>query len=346
MILYILKNHLYKKRRKMSCITYQPFTGEIPSDLIPYITETGDQAVEKCMGVQNPGGNVTLSDEFNWLQAWNSGNCSTFLDKVPFQKSQEMMSFILSRYYSDHEFTLEKYSVGTIENNMLNVCSDYPGSCQIIQGQMCTNCDNQEISQSYELTRFCGCFSSTPVAQGLSPECQPLCSMGNSIKLVDKNAVPLECNETICVIDNVSVQASNTSFNNSSITQVCGNCAISGGCKCFIESSIENLAYQLGITGTGNTFRTYCTDSECFVIDEATQETREVSCASFNRTVSTLDEINIPKIVWVIFGVIIFLGVIIVLCFYLWGLSFKMYYFRIWKPKPINTTGLTSQSFD
>lgn len=331
----------------MSCITYQPFTGQIPPDLVPYIATTGDQAVQLCMGVQTTStGDVVIGNEFNWLQAWNSGNCSTFLDQVPFAKSQEMMTFVLSRYYSNHEFILDKYSVSTIENNMLNTCSVYPGSCQVIQRNMCVNCDNQEISQSYELTRFCGCFSNTPVTQGLVPECQPLCSMGNSIKLVDKNANPLQCNETICVIDNISIQASNTSFNNSSISQVCGNCAVSGGCKCFIQSSLPNLAYQLGVSGTGNSFREYCTDSQCFIIDDTTQETREVNCASFNRTVTTLDEINIPKSVWVIFGIIIFFGILIVLCFYLWGLSFKMYYFNIWKPKPINTTGMSSQNFN
>lgn len=321
----------------MSCLIKETYNPDVfPSDVSEYLNQNISQynasEQQQCMGVTGigPGETLTVISNDVWILTWASNSCFNFLDNVPVNIQKEMMNYVFTRYLSLEDFVTNQYLVPAPQNNMMNVCSAYPGSCSTIETQMCKSCSPTQISSEYGLLRFCGCYAVSYNDANVTPQCASLCSNNIAIKLADSNGNQIECNEAICVIDNVSIQASDTIFNQSSISQVCNNCEASGGCKCFIDSSIPNLASTLGVEGNNNLFKTYCSDSQCFTITN--NVSTEVSCNTFNSSLKTPIHISIPAyFLWALL-IIFVLGIFVILSLYLWGQSFKVNYFKLWKP--------------
>lgn len=317
--------------------TISTYINTLISSTDTYVNEQG-YLISWCLGVNWEDNYTPLPDQ-TLFTTWAQGTCVNYLDGVPFDMSQQMMSYLLTRYYSTEPFTNNRYLIPTVENNMVNTCINYQGSCMAIETYMCASCSNEQISSSYGLLRYCGCFGTLPTGSPTSRECAMLCSNGVAIKLADTKGIPLECNEAICVIDNVSIQAADTIFNNSSISEVCTNCTSTlgaTGCKCFIDVSLPNIAEQLGVSGNNNLFQTYCTDAQCFVISDSGQTT-QVSCASFNQTLKEEFQIVIPTEIWWLLAIILVLGVIVIMSLYLWGQSFSIKAWKLWAPEYLTT---------
>lgn len=323
----------------MACLT-KPNVNSLPSDLETYLqnnkTAYNAAVQQSCLGValQSDGSFRELGlDE--WLNNWNQGVCPNFPDSTNYQTQISMMNYVVSKYYSSQTFSTGKYGIPTAENNILNVCSAYPGACGTVQESMCRTCNETQISNSYGLIRLCGCYappSGISNSNSVTPQCQSLCSNSTAIKLANKAGRQLECNEAVCVIDNVSIQSSQTTFNNSSISQVCSNCR--DGCKCFLDVSINNLAQVINVKDNDNLFTTYCPDSTCFQLQGG--KTTQVSCNNFNNSLN-------PELVYTwnrpfVIGCIIFivLAIIVILSMYLWGFNFEIRKFDLWKPTAKN----------
>lgn len=309
----------------MSCLTRPPVPTVLPQDLINY-GKSAQSDYFTCVGSDNNG---VLVPETNFINTWASGLCNYFLDNLEITVQQETMNFVLGRYYSQQAFTQLKYVTPEAEQNILDVCKTYVGSCEQTQYNMCGLCNSQQVSGNYGLIRFCGCV--TPVVTGSQYEkiaCTSLCDNSVALKVLE-NGVPQKCNQAVCVMDQLSIQAVNTTFSNTTITQICGNC-IDQGCKCFIDVGLPNIAKTLGIYENNDTFTTYCPNSECYTIDG--EITNPVPCEKYGIGKEQEIVIDIPKsIFWWILITFVILGLILASMYY-WSGSFELIIWKLWEP--------------
>lgn len=279
----------------------------------------------QCMGIDTSG---QMTDDLGWLRNWSSGFCDNVLDGVDYSLSQQTMLYIIDRYYSSQNFSLSPYNVPQPESGIIRVCKNYPGSCEVGQESMCNNCSIPEISREYGLIQFCGCFGSQATTAAtpeiITPECVSTCANSFSIKRAGSDGRNIECTQTVCVMNNISIEASNSTFTNSTISQVCSNCLLSGGCKCFIDVSLPQIAKTLGITGDNNVLNTYCEDATCYTIDPDIGISTNVDCATYNIDQTVPIKIEIPTGLWWVVIVLLFIGVIVVFSLWFWGNDFKV----------------------
>lgn len=126
----------------------------------------------------------------------------------------------------------------------------FPGSLTAPLTQACSNVTTDDISADTtgNLARLCGCYLAPAeyYLPGVIPkECQGICALASAsqgIPLYEWNAslnkaVPKSCEQTTCVIDQVTIDYANTISGGVNFSQVCGQCSGSSpsGCTCIID---------------------------------------------------------------------------------------------------------------
>lgn len=316
----------------MTCVTTPRQPLILPPDLIAYAKSNLQSNYLTCVGATIDG---TLVPEANFLATWNTNTCNFFLDGTTTTIQTETMNFIIERYFSQQNFSTSQYNIPEPENNILNICVNYPGSCQQAQIGMCEICTPSQVSGVYGLIRFCGCV--IPVDPSLqqfeSQQCSALCANSIAIPTVDNNNNVLECNEAVCVMNQINIEAVNTTFNNTTISQVCGNC-INQSCKCFIDVSLPNVAQILGVSGNNDTFKTYCPEAVCYTVSSSGQTTN-VPCSDYDIDISRKIILEVPKnLFWWVLFTFILLTLILITMFY-WSRTFGLWVWEFWKPELI-----------
>lgn len=133
---------------------------------------------------------------------------------------------------------------------VLSVCRSNPGACDAILKQKCAGVTREQLSNNVNLAGLCGCFM--PDLQyasfsqfGISRECDPVCALGTSVHLHDGTtnnpAKFLECKQTVCVIDDVTINIlANSVVGDVSFSQACSSCSSNNGtgsCRCYITDT-------------------------------------------------------------------------------------------------------------
>lgn len=224
---------------------------------------------------------ICRGDYGNLMQVWTKSNiCWTLYYDTIYNKDgrpiynedgfkiiSEDVTTLMNNYlnmgYKLTEPGLEGYNV--FQDVLLRICNRYPGTCEAKLIDYCR--DTTDVSSNSGLINFCGCYTEQQDYSGnVSKECQPLCNRVSNVKLPNGKGGIKTCNDNICVIDNVSINASTTengrnNTGNVSFTQVC-RCP-EGKCKCILGTT--NL---YGITGQTE-FKQVCgEDSLCYSITE------------------------------------------------------------------------------
>jgi len=249
---------------------------------------------------------------------------------------------------SNYIFTdIGKTGYNPFQEVLLDACRKLPGACQYAQNKMCKNntytyLTRDTIAESESLVSMCGCVAPSLESvygekyKDVSLECDPLCSQQLSIKPIvgdtishlyevnlnkdsnyattvltqDDYGLTATCQATICVIDSVSITASNSTTGGTSFTQVCPSCANTKGaqCKCivnFTPTTVGNV--QTSDLSNSVTFNQYCPGAVCLNINEATNVLEVVECSDHLTTTATVTpSTSIPKTFWIIIGIIIF----------------------------------------
>jgi hypothetical protein len=124
-----------------------------------------------------------------------------------------------------------------------NVCCPYPGLCQNGLEVVCSQYNSQRISLNPSVAQWCGChlpdleYEAYSVNYNIPPECTPMCNRFGTIPIVGVNADPVICRQSICVMDNVTVNLVNSQIGGGvDFNQICGNCP-SGQCSCIVNDS-------------------------------------------------------------------------------------------------------------
>jgi hypothetical protein len=128
-----------------------------------------------------------------------------------------------------------------------NVCCPYASVCQDALEKTCSNKTAQRISLNPDLNKWCGCH--LPAEEYLDysrkfnipPECTPMCNRVSVLPITGINSKPVNCNQSICLIDDISVNLVNAQIKGGlNFNQICGTCP-SGSCSCIIDNDTVDI---------------------------------------------------------------------------------------------------------
>ena len=162
------------------------------------------------------------------------------LDPVGLTIVQDILETFLNEYLVTHGTPIGKIDAnGYIESSdfltwFLNLCKKYPFLCQVPLTNFCSGLTPDELLTKPETIQWCGCYLEDKYYEdydkfGIEKQCSPLCNRVNNIPLIGDDGVPINCTDTICMIDDLSIKLAQT-FTDGPIefNQVCNTC---GGSK-------------------------------------------------------------------------------------------------------------------
>ena len=185
-------------------------------------------------------------------------------------------------------------------------CSAAPGSpkgnCDDILQYMCQQFDRDDIGNDYTLAKMCGCYlltnpdnppgkpefswktqhgqpqSQTPYYQNIpdGQHCDPMCMTANA----NLNAIiPCGglCVSSTCLMDDITLNAYNSSGGDIKLLQACGNCDDGGGnCSCYMTditiNSLNSTYGDVELSQTCGTCYYYDNDGNPYPVDCETGE--------------------------------------------------------------------------
>lgn len=273
--------------------------------------------ISKCVG--NNGQNIDV-----WSAEWKFLNCSKIFfeqmftingrpgfNRQGYEDVQSQMNAVFDNYITRLGLLIGvpgESGYNEFQEQILETCTSLPGSCDIALSTYCHSCLNcssrQSISLNLGTLNFCGCYAPSPTIDiaKITPECDTFCTRIGTIPLSDNNGNALSCNENVCVISDVTIQATETTLGGEGVTfdQVCNTC--SDGCKCIISGA--SITETLSSIGT--TFNQSCgTNSVCISTDDGIDKV--VDCKSSTETE------NKSYIIWIVVGSISLIVFIILL---------------------------------
>jgi hypothetical protein len=329
----------------------------IPTDLgtnpsgLRQLTASDWELEKKCAGVINSTTEMTFAQ---WKAVWNGDlpdgrYCTTLFNdiintspnntynfnKEMYTRINETMDYMMSKYFnqtSGNNLVLPGQSTwDEFQNTLVTSCRESPGSCTTSRASLCDGCDRAQIANNPDLLALCGCVAPlldpTIYRETVSRECDPLCSQQISSKIVDNNTgIVAKCNDTICVMDNISITATKSSVSGVQISQVCPGCTAETGCKCIVDVSVANMSQSLGLD-TPTTFQQYCPPefSTCIVINSVEQTSTVVPCDNYFK--GATPQVKDSSIPFTIYAVAIFIAALVILALF-------VYIFSAWSRAP------------
>lgn len=230
-----------------------------------------------CVGYNYNGAPLSFECWRNvWVEGLNNPNCS-----IPYQDCGNIYNnavfadFPNSNQQASNDFIeiYDNYIQGTVtgvthnitipglpgydilQEGILSACNKLPGICipasrkyQNI-GQNGVSLSRDVIANNTGLLNFFGCVSpdlkNPPEAANVltnAKECDALCNREDTIKLYNADGKVKECNKSVCIIDQITIDAVNSEAQGINFNQVCNNCA--GGCICIISGVDINALWS------------------------------------------------------------------------------------------------------
>lgn len=128
-----------------------------------------------------------------------------------------------------------------LQEAMYNAFKRTPQSAVDALTDYCSGMTREEIASSQAKLRFCGCYApDIPVNTDtqIDKPCDPLCNRGDTIKIpIEGSMNSQKCENNVCVIDNITIQAAGGS-GNVTLEQVCNGCTETTPCACIISNVI------------------------------------------------------------------------------------------------------------
>src|SRR3989338_9195654 len=210
---------------------------------------------------------------------------------------QDMVVNLFQTYFETNALTdnVTSSDYNPFQNTLLNLCIDptLPGVCGEFlggtdgNGGYCGDYSRETTINSPTLTNFCGCYvppdpnylqftlgspgcqigtgctdgctAGNPGCTG-QPACDPLCHRAlTSQKAYDPTGTIIRCPQTICVIDDVIINATHADIDGGiNFNTVCSGCAGPGadGCLCVVSGT--NISSTFSQIGLGSNFNQFC----------------------------------------------------------------------------------------
>jgi hypothetical protein len=263
-------------------------------------------------------GNICLNEFASILYGAETTSGVRAYDPTQLQRVQDDMNNAFATYNQLHPITdASNPAFNPFQVTLLNTCASLPGLCDEFLNNFCTGCTRDQISLDQTLLTACGCRG--PLSPyDITAACDPLCNRVSSIKNIDDaTGVAQVCNTDVCVIDNININAANTTLGGGIIfSQLCGNC--SQNCTCIIASNnINGVLAQAGLTNAVQ-FDTACNGSSmCYNSNPTTGDLNSIQCPKSASFAFLADPVNVgDNTIWLL--IILTLVVVIAIVTVYW----------------------------
>ena len=132
-----------------------------------------------------------------------------------------------------------------------SICGKFPFLCSEFLSEACSSVTSEEfVYLEADARSWCGCYMKSDQYEkytnlDIPLECTPTCNSSKVIPLVDGNYVPKVCKDTVCVIDQLNLDITNSIYPGGfNFNQLCTSC----GPVDQVESGVEGMIYDQ-ITG-------------------------------------------------------------------------------------------------
>lgn len=179
----------------------------------------------------------------------------------------------------------EKGQVGynDFQETVLDICRTVPYACgDYLKQNLCVDYTREDVIDLPSRHAFCGCHLQSNQYEtflnekaGVRRECDTICIADKTIKVTDSFGELQLCKNTICAIDNVTIDLINSSAGDINFGQVCGGDCANGGCSCMFKDI--NISGENSKIGNIN-FQQSCTKTQCFITSEEDGSLIEVDC--------------------------------------------------------------------
>jgi hypothetical protein len=277
----------------------------------------------------------STNDSLTYQQKWQGDNVTSPCKKYvaanmsPICNSSNYVpvvdAFVRQYFLIDgHKITYPQQGSTVFDPTMYDIiseCQSAYGGCDVVLTQVCSGFTRSQLQSNPSAAALCGCFmADTEYLQyggsfGIQKICDPMCVLESAVKPVSvpNNCTTQKCNQTICVIDNVTITLLNQSTaGNINFAQACSSCTgNTGGCICDI-SDISITAVQSSIKDIN--FSQNCGQTNCYKSDSQGVP-QVVPCAS---TIPSGGGTTSPTgvsvgTVLIIIGIILFVILIIII---------------------------------
>jgi len=211
-------------------------------------------------------------------------------------------------------------------DQIVSICSSAPGACDTALTLKCQGVTRDSLGNNINLANLCGCFMpsdqySQYAGFGVTRICDPLCSLGTSVKPVDPSAPATNakferCNQSICVMDDITIKLLSSVSGNITFSQACGNCGAGNNgdasCRCFIsDTTVQAINSLVGDVS----FQQACGNTTSCYQEQPDGVQLQVSCESGAPTNTTGGTGGTPSAaLWV--AVIILIIIFIVVLYF------------------------------
>lgn len=164
-------------------------------------------------------------------------NPSAFKDAEGFAWSRTLLNQVFQKY-ADQGFrigTLPGFpGYNSFQDDVLQpICTSVPGICQQGLFATCSNSTTDQLVRNPSEVPWCGCYLPQDQYQTyvdefqVNRECTPICARQGNIPLVSANGIqPLLCNQSVCIIDDVTISLERTNVGGDiNFAQFCGGCS-------------------------------------------------------------------------------------------------------------------------
>ena len=150
------------------------------------------------------------------------------------------------------------------------ICGKFPMLCTEFLSEACSSITSEEfVYLEPDARSWCGCYMKSEQYEkytnlDIPKECTPTCNSSKVIPLVDSNFVPKFCKDTVCIIDQLNIDITNSIYPGGfNFNQLCNSC----GSVDQVESGVEGVIYDQ-ITGN-NAFIMSSVNSPKLTIDSS-----------------------------------------------------------------------------
>lgn len=270
---------------------------------------------------------------------------------------QNQVVNLFNTYFETNTITDDVTSTqfNIFQDTLLSLCIDptLPGICGEFLNNYCnggsgfTGFTRDQVNNSPILINFCGCYTppdptylqytlgSPECNLGISgctagctagntgctgqPACDPLCHRAlTSQKANNQTGFIITCPQTICVIDNTTINVTNSTVpggvNFNTVCPGCGGSSGGDGCLCIVSG--ENVSSTVSQIGVGTNFNQLCgANSVCIVEDSSGNIISQSSCTGINPinadipTFSYLPNLGIIFILLLVVLLILFIAI-------------------------------------
>lgn len=254
------------------------------------------------------------------VDEWNKNKCTNFLLTLKSDAKDNFFSQLFENYTiaipGTDNFTQDNLNFQYLLSQLCGTSPDLAAigntSCTVPLIKLCKNYKRSDLENPV-LRKVCGCYLQPSEYLNNAPQCDPICSGIDTIKLFDNNktGIPIRCSQNLCVIDDITLSIQNSSVGQLTFNEVCTSCS-SSGCKCiFGDINITSTNSQI----QGIDFTKECNQGTvCYIKNQDGTQT-QTDCTNYFNTLSQKNNTSQFNLT-IILVVIIFL-LFLMLCIYI-----------------------------